>query len=86
MWIPDFVLKWIGKDISEKLNLTEGAMDGTKKWYQSKTIWTSIITGLLGLYISLQPQLGWPGVPAWLLTILGAIGVYTRSTATDKIG
>jgi hypothetical protein len=86
VWIPDFILKWLGRSVADKLDLQEGQMDGTKKWYQSKNIWTAVISGVLGMYMALAPQLHWPSVPEWLFTILAAIGVYTRVSATDKIG
>jgi hypothetical protein len=86
MKIPDFVLRFIGREIAQKANLQEGNMDGTKKWYQSKNIWTSIVTGLVATYIGLSGQVGWPAIPEWVITILAAVGVYTRVNATDKIG
>lgn len=61
-------------------------MDGTKPWYMSKNIWANVVTGLIGIYMSLIANgVHLPGIPAWLLTILGAIGIYTRVVATDKI-
>lgn len=87
MWIPDWILRIAGRKIADKIGLEE-KMDSTKPWYQSKTIWTSIVSGIVGIYITLQTggQVHLPPIPGWVLTILGAIGVYTRSTATDKIG
>jgi hypothetical protein len=61
-------------------------MDGTKKWYLSKNIWGSIVTGMVSIYIGVAAQTGWPQIPEWIITILAAIGVYTRVNATDKIG
>lgn len=84
MWVPDFILKFLGHKIADKLQL-EDTMD-TKKWYQSKGIWTGIVTALMGLYLTLSPQLGWPSVPDWVFTILGAIGIYSRADASAKIG
>lgn len=86
MWIPEFILKMVGHKVADKLNLQEGPMDSTKKWYQSKNIWTSIVTALVGLYEVLAPQLGWPVIPGFVITILGALGVYTRTVATKTIG
>lgn len=86
MWMPDFVLRWIGGQVADKIKLQEGPMDSTKKWYQSKNIWNSIVTGLVATYIAVAGQVGWPAIPTWLITILSAIGVYTRVVATDKIG
>jgi hypothetical protein len=86
MWIPDFLLKLFGRKVADKLELTEGPMDSTKKWYQSKNIWNSVVTGLVGLYLALAPQFGWPAIPEWIFTILAAIGIYTRVTADKTIG
>lgn len=92
MWIPDFILKMIGRQIADKIDLKEGNMDSSKKWYQSKGVWTGVVTFLIGAYAgfgaTVAPAVGWhlPAIPEWLLTILGAVGVYSRVTATDKIG
>jgi hypothetical protein len=94
MKVPDWILRLVGKAIAKKLNLEDKQMDNspTKKWYQSKSIWNAIVIFLIGAYAlvqsSLAPAFGWtlPNIPEWLLTILGAIGVYTRATATSKIG
>jgi predicted benzoate:H+ symporter BenE len=88
------LLAWIiGKFIGNKIKLKEDIhMDGTKKWWVSKNIWTGIVTVLIGLYgllqVSLMPLFGitLPTIPEWVFVILGAIGIYTRSTATQKIG
>lgn len=85
MWIPDFILRLIGRNVAGKINLQEGPMDSSKKWYQSKNIWTSIVTALAGLYEVLALQLGWPAIPGWVISILASIGVYTRVTATKTI-
>lgn len=84
-WMPDWILKLFGKKIADKLDLQEGAMDGTKPWYQSKTILAAVVVGLIGIYNSVATAKKLPPIPDWAFTILGAIGVYTRSTATDKI-
>jgi hypothetical protein len=57
----------------------------TKAWYLSKGIWTGIVTALLGAYLSLAPQFGWPQIPEFVFAILGALGIYTRATADSKI-
>lgn len=84
MKLPDFVWKFIGRKIASESGLTEGNME-TKKWYQSKNVWTGVVTALMGLYLSLAPQFNWPNVPEWVFTLLGAIGVYTRINATKTI-
>lgn len=86
MKIPDFILKFFGRKIANKLNLQEGPMDSTKKWYQSRNIWTGIVTAAMGAYVTLVPVFHLPAVPEWVFTILGAVGVYTRVVADKQIG
>ena len=87
MLIPDFLLRLLGREISEKLNLEGGPMDETKKWYLSKTIWSSVISGIIGIYLSLvSGGVHLPAIPGWISTVLGAVGVYGRVTADTKIG
>lgn len=85
-WIPDWVLKIFGHKIEDKLNLQEGNLDGTKPWYQSKTIWAGIVAALVGVYNSIAAVKALPPIPDWIFTILGAIGIYSRVTADTKIG
>jgi hypothetical protein len=87
MWIPDFILKFFGHKVADKLDLQEDAkMDETKKWYQSKTIWAGIAAVLLSAYGTAAVKFGLPAVPEWVYTLLGAIGIYSRVTADAKIG
>lgn len=66
-------------------------MKETKKWYLSKNIWTGIVSVLVGLYslvaANLGPAFGFvlPIIPEWVFVILGALGIYTRATATKSI-
>ena len=76
-----FIAKLAGKFAAKKLNLQEGIVE-TKSWYKSKTVWVSVVTGVLGIYLSIP---GLPPVPEWLFALLGGLGVYTRVTATTKI-
>lgn len=85
MIIPNFLLKWIGRDIANKLSLQEGKMPDSKPWYASKTIWASVVVGLIGIYNAIGTAKGLPPIPEWVYTLLGAIGVYTRATATTTI-
>jgi hypothetical protein len=80
-----FFAKLAGKYLANKLNLQEGNMDDTKKWYLSKGIWAGVVTALMGLYLSLAPQLHLPAVPEWIFSILGVLGVYSRATAETKV-
>lgn len=87
MWIPDFILKMFGKSVANKLNLQEDSkMDGTKPWYQSKNVWTGVVTVLVAAYGTAAVAFKLPAIPEWIFTILGAIGIYTRVVATDKVG
>jgi len=61
-------------------------MDGTKKWYQSTIIWNCVVIGVIGIYESLIASgVHLPAIPPWIITILGALGIYRRVTTTDKI-
>lgn len=86
MWIPDFLIRLAGKKIAKKLNLQENQVE-SKKWYQSKTVWAGVVAVLSGTYelvrANLAPQL--PPIPTWIFTLLGAIGVYGRVTASTTI-
>jgi hypothetical protein len=84
------IAKFAGKWIAKKADLREGTMD-TKAWYKSKTIWSDIATvaisivGLVDVHfaggkIALSP------IYQTILAVLGGMGIYTRSTATTKIG
>ncbi len=63
-----------------------------KKWFQSKTIWSALIVALIGIYEIVDAQLGpafgfnLPEIPSYVLTILGALGIYGRTGAIKKIG
>lgn len=80
-----FFAKLAGKFAAKKLGLEDKPMD-TKSWWKSKGIWTGIVTGILGIYMTLQPQLSLPAIPEWVFALLGGLGIYTRVTADTKIG
>lgn len=80
------IAKFAGGFIKKKIKLQEGPMDSTKKWYQSKNVWTGVVTAAMGAYVTLVPVFHLPAVPEWIFTLLGAIGIYTRVTADSKIG
>ncbi len=72
-----------------------------KKWYNSKTIWAGIITIVVGVYNALAANLSagcvgpivpedaicynLPAIPDWIFGILGAFGIYGRTTAKTEI-
>lgn len=91
-----FFAKLVAKYFAKKLDLQEGPMDGTKKWYKSTAVWAGVYAVLRGLYVSIQtnlaPQIGFtlPDVPPIIdgvfSAIIGGVGVHGRVTATEKIG
>lgn len=86
MWIPEFVLKFFGKKVADKIDLKEDTQMETKPWYQSKTIWAGVAAALIGVYNAVGAVKSLPPIPDWIFTILGAIGIYSRATADTKIG
>ena len=66
-------------------------MENSKPWYQSKAVLAGIVTVLIGTYemvkLNIAPQFGWhlPEIPPIAYTILGALGVYGRVTATTTV-
>lgn len=90
--IKKIIYKMIGKVIAKKLDLQEGKMTDSKKWYKSKGVWTGIVTVLVALYQGIDTQIGpqvgfnLPDIPNFVYAILGAIGIYSRKVATTTIG
>jgi hypothetical protein len=86
----NFIVLYFTKGLKGKLK--EGKLMDKKKWYLSKGVWSGIFAVLFGLYdavsIHLAPQFGFtlPQIPPIVYTILGALGVYSRVTATSKVG
>lgn len=78
----ELIAKMAGKYIAKKANLQEGELMDTKRWFQSRTVWISIVTGILGIYLSIP---GLPPIPEWVFALLGGLGVYTRVTTTKTI-
>lgn len=92
MGLKNLLAKIAGKKIAKQLELQEGPMEDTKKWYKSKAVLSGIVTVLVAVYqtvdTSLMPQLGGdlPDIPAIVFTVLGAMGIYGRLSADKKIG
>ena len=90
-FLKNMAARFIGKKVAKKLKLKEGPMDDKKKWYQSKGVWTGLVTIAVGLYqgvdSSLAPQLGFdlPEIPSIVFTLLGAMGIYSRAVAKTKL-
>ena len=91
VWLKKLIVKKAAKEISKKLDLTEGPMQDGKPWYKSKGVLTEIVVVLVGTYdmvrSSLAAQLGWnlPEIPPFLFTLLGAFGIYSRVSADKSI-
>lgn len=54
----------------------------TKKWYQSKVIWTGIITTLIGIFTFIDTQ--FPGLSI-TLTAVGILNIILRTLTTTTI-
>lgn len=83
-WIPNWILKLFGKNIAIKLQLEDGKMEG-KDWYKSKTLWAAVVAGLIGIYGGISQVHPLPAIPQWVLTLLGAMGLWGLRTADTKI-
>jgi hypothetical protein len=57
----------------------------TKAWYKSKTIWAGIVAVLIAGYNTASASFGLPAIPEFVFALLGAFGVYTRTTANTVI-
>lgn len=62
-----------------------------KKWYQSRTIVSDILTIFVAVYMAIQhvvpalPALP-PGFVESALLVLGSLGIFGRVTANTKVG
>lgn len=51
--------------------------ENSKKWYQSKAIWSAILIAVLSCIEGVSVAFGKPIVPPnWLIGMLGAFGIY----------
>ena len=61
----------------------------SKKWYQSKTIWTQIVSVLVATMSAIDTQFGTgllsTQVAAIIISVLQILGVYGRVSATTEI-
>lgn len=57
----------------------------SKKWYLSKTVWAGVIAVIIAAYNAASAQFGLPVVPEFVYGILGALGIYGRTTATTVV-
>lgn len=94
--LQNFFAKLAGKWIKTKLSLQEGNMDGSKKWWQSQTIWAGVIALIRGIYqvaqvtLPLFTSVHLPPIPpvadAILGSALGTTVIHGRYTADTTIG
>jgi hypothetical protein len=93
--IPQWLINIVAKKAGEEI-FKEDSMDGSKKWYQSKTNIAAIVGFLFSLYqifaMLVAPIFGitLPPIPEWAITAIGAVVgpviIYGRNTATKTIG
>ena len=57
----------------------------TKKWWQSKIIWASIVAVIVSAYNTASTQFGLPAIPEFIYAILAAFVGYNRTTTTTVI-
>lgn len=84
------IYKIAGKWLKGKIDLQEDSkMDSTKKWYQSQTLWSDILTIVtLGIGVAdahFGTHIASSSVYASVLAILAAVGIHGRMTATAAI-
>lgn len=86
----NFFASIAGKFVSSKLKLQEGPPMPSKPWYESKTIWSDVVTvllsilGLVDKYVTGGHIVSSPFY-SMALTFLGAMGIYGRTTATTTV-
>ena len=52
-----------------------------KPWYKSKTIWTAIVAGIIGV-----AQAFGVTIPVWVFSVLAALGLYAVRSAIGSNG
>lgn len=85
-FIPNWILKLVGRNIAGKLDLQEDQNMDAKPWYQSKGVLTAIVSAVIGVYQAVSLIHPLPPIPPFVFTLLGAVGLYSLRTADTKIG
>lgn len=81
-----WIYRLIGKKVSTKLGLQEDSKMDTKTWYKSKTIWTAILTAVIGAIQPVSTAFGHPVViPQWVLEVLIGMGLYSLRVGDKTI-
>ena len=58
----------------------------TKAWWASRTVWLGIVTALIGAGEALSDgTLLGPEATAWVLVVVGALGIVLRKLTETKI-
>lgn len=84
--LPAWVYKYVGKKIGSKLDLQEGNVMETKKWYQSKALLSAITMIVVGAVQPISTALGHPvTVPQWIIDVLIGMGIYGIRTGDKPI-
>ena len=57
-----------------------------KKWWQSKTIWTAVVTALLGVAQAVGKATGHEiEIPSYVYEVLAGLGLYSLRTGDQPI-
>jgi len=84
-WLKSIIIKKVAIKTIDKIGLREGQVE-TKKWYTSKSLWTAIIAGALGIAQAFGQATGHPIViPSWVYEILASVGLYSLRVADKPI-
>lgn len=84
--MPNWIAKLIGKFAGSKLKLEDGPMEEKKSWWKSKTVWAGVVSVIVAGYNAAAANWNLPQIPEWAFALLGGLGVYSRVTATQKVG
>lgn len=85
MWIPNFLLTWIGRDIRKELQMND-QVTPTTPWYKNLSTLSHIfnaLVGLAGTVVTIITNDFHGSIPGWLmkaggiaLAIAGGVGIY----------
>jgi len=65
--------------------MAETRLVGSKNWYTSKRIWNGVAIVLIGAYESAAVYFGFPNIPPFIYSLLGAVGIVLNKTSTQVI-